>query len=187
MTSRATPPAPPESPDGADGRASGHDGASRDARSQGVGFRPHRTEVVSVSPRDRWFAAALLLAALGALAVVWKVNPSQHPNLPECPTLGLLGVYCPGCGSTRATHHLLNGRLATAWSFNPLMVLVGAPLGIAYAAALASAILTGRRPMWRPPARLAYAIAVLLLLYMGVRNIPGTQFDWLRPPERVAR
>lgn len=145
-----------------------------------------QVSICQVGTRDRWLAAGLLLASVAALTVVWNVNPSEHPQLPECPTLGVFGVYCPGCGSTRATHHLLNGRIATAWRFNPLMVLVGAPLGIAYAAALASAAFTGRRPMWRPPARLAYAIAIALLLYMAVRNIPAASLDWLRPPERLA-
>lgn len=31
----------------------------------------------------------------------------------------LTGWDCPGCGSQRALHALLHGRVADAWAFNP--------------------------------------------------------------------
>ncbi|MCM1178021.1 MAG: DUF2752 domain-containing protein [Clostridium sp.] len=34
----------------------------------------------------------------------------------------LTGLYCPGCGSQRAVHHLLNGRILQAVRYNVLLV-----------------------------------------------------------------
>ena len=35
----------------------------------------------------------------------------------------MTGYLCPGCGSQRAIHHLLNLDLAGAWRMNPLFVI----------------------------------------------------------------
>ena len=35
----------------------------------------------------------------------------------------LTGLKCPGCGSQRAIHHLLNGEIASAFIVHPLLVL----------------------------------------------------------------
>lgn len=35
----------------------------------------------------------------------------------------LTGWQCPGCGSQRAVHYLLNGHFAAAWQMNPLLLV----------------------------------------------------------------
>lgn len=55
------------------------------------------------------------------------------PYLPDMPCfiLKYFGVYCPGCGGTRALVHLLHGRiLKSAW-YHPLVVY-GAGLYVAF-------------------------------------------------------
>ena len=42
-----------------------------------------------------------------------------------CPTAGLTGFPCPGCGLTRAGLELLRGRVAQAWAYHPLIFVVG--------------------------------------------------------------
>lgn len=61
-----------------------------------------------------------VLAGLGFL--LKKLDPAQHP-FPACPFLKVTGYKCPGCGSQRAVHQLLNGHISEAFILNPLLVL----------------------------------------------------------------
>ena len=49
-------------------------------------------------------------------------NPESNGFFPSCPFHKYTGLDCPGCGSQRAAHHLLNGHIGEAFAFNPLMV-----------------------------------------------------------------
>lgn len=61
---------------------------------------------------------------LAGIAVVYKyLDPSVVPIFPRCPFRLLTGYLCPGCGSQRAIHHLLNLDLPGAWRMNPLLVI----------------------------------------------------------------
>ncbi len=72
-------------------------------------------------PRIRYL---LIVLALVAAAVGYKcLDPSVVPIFPRCPFRLLTGYLCPGCGSQRAIHHLLNFNLAAAWRMNPLFVI----------------------------------------------------------------
>jgi len=71
----------------------------------------------------RW-ALAVALASPLVFAVL--------NEFPICPTAGLLGLPCPGCGLTRATLLLLQGEFAQALAFHPLVI----PLAPVYFGAL---------------------------------------------------
>ena len=46
-------------------------------------------------------------------------NQTLHQS--KCLFRLLTGYDCPGCGSQRAFHALLHGRLAEAWGYNPYL------------------------------------------------------------------
>lgn len=72
--------------------------------------------------------------AICFLALYTLVDPSTSVWLPRCPLLTLTGLECPGCGSQRAVHALLNGDLPGAWGFNPLLIVMLPVVGLmAYA------------------------------------------------------
>lgn len=80
-----------------------------------------------VGGSGRWIAvvaamAVLLLAAAGAW-VLRSVDP-ERPGAAylACRFHEMTGLQCPGCGMTRATHHLLNGRVERAFYFNAFYV-----------------------------------------------------------------
>src|SRR5690606_28436771 len=50
-------------------------------------------------------------------------NPSEVGFFPPCPFKSLTGLQCPGCGSQRATHYLLNFEIGRAFEKNALLVL----------------------------------------------------------------
>lgn len=123
----------------------------------------------------------LLIAAI----VTWKLWAS-HPStwIPPCPTWKMLGVHCPGCGSTRSVHHLLNGRVGEALRHNALMILIGVPAAAVYALGWARIGFTGQRARARTlPRALGWSIVAAVIAFAVVRNIPGGAFEVLRPPE----
>lgn len=129
--------------------------------------------------------AAACVLALAAVAAAWFLqqhNPHTVPNAPPCPSR-LAGFYCPGCGSTRATHHLLNARIAEAWRFNPPLLLLGIPVGVYFAGAVLTWMWRGRA--WRVtlPAWFVWPIVIGLIAWGVVRNLPLPGFDRLRPPD----
>lgn len=66
----------------------------------------------------------LIVILLAGIAVTYKyLDPSVVPIFPRCPFRLLTGYLCPGCGSQRAIHHLLNLDLPGAWRMNPLLVI----------------------------------------------------------------
>jgi hypothetical protein len=145
-----------------------------------------RVRVIAVDRRQRIHAGLALLLIVAALAVVASGNPAERSWMPTCPTWQYLGVLCPGCGSTRATHWLLQGELARAFHFNPALLILGVPLGILLVGSLTATALLGRRTIVTLPAWIGYGVAVLLVLYMVARNLPGPQSRWLRPPGPTA-
>jgi len=70
-----------------------------------------------------WVAIGLLIVA--GILVYFNFDPS-NPALskffPKCIILQLTGFKCPGCGSQRAIHDLLNGDIALAATHNALLI-----------------------------------------------------------------
>ena len=67
-----------------------------------------------------WVMAGVALAGGGLL---YLVDPAHHEIYP-CLLYATTGLRCPGCGGLRATHQMLHGHLAAAWTLNPLAVLL---------------------------------------------------------------
>jgi len=147
--------------------------------------REHEPSETQGSPSDSRPARLLAVGVLLVAAIVtWKLW-SSHPSgwIPQCPTWRFLGIHCPGCGSTRSVHHLLNGRLGDALRHNALMIAIGVPAAAVYAWGWARLALTGRHGKSRVfPRALGWSIAGIVIAFALVRNIPGQNFDVLRPP-----
>lgn len=50
-------------------------------------------------------------------------NPTENHYFPKCPFKEITNLKCPGCGSQRAVHYLLNFDLYNAIKENMLLVL----------------------------------------------------------------
>jgi len=73
-------------------------------------------------PRSGKFVLASVLV-LAVFFIYSTFDPASNSIFPKCPFLSLTGFQCPGCGSQRATHQLLNGDIAGAFQYNPLFVI----------------------------------------------------------------
>lgn len=142
------------------------------------------------SAQSGWLTtrAQITLAACtcgGATAFLFAVDPSRHAIYPQCMLYNATGIYCAGCGATRALYALLHGRPLMALHDNALFV-AALPLilyvAISYAHqawrhdAWPPIFLNSRQLFWRGVATL-----LVLLAFMIVRNLPGALFDWLKP------
>ncbi len=45
----------------------------------------------------------------------------DYAAFPQCPIKHFTGLDCPGCGSQRAIHYLLNGQFGKSFYQNPLL------------------------------------------------------------------
>ena len=124
----------------------------------------------------------LLLTSVVVLVatVLFVFNPSTTAFYPKCLFHELTGLYCPGCGTTRALHCLLHGDVSAALHANALATLAVPLLG---------GILLARAVRRRPPiiaSRFAGSGLVVLLavvvIFGALRNVPHRPFSLLAPP-----
>lgn len=75
-----------------------------------------------------WLTSSLVVLLLASIMSVGDDRDVLLPGwgaLPETCTLHTqLGIDCPGCGLTRSFIHLAHGRIAAAWSLNPVGLLI---------------------------------------------------------------
>ena len=67
-------------------------------------------------------AANLAAIACVPLFFIYRSIASEYPGLFDCHFLRATGLYCPGCGGTRALYALLTGHPLTALRANPGLV-----------------------------------------------------------------
>ncbi len=67
----------------------------------------------------------IMLLFFGIVAFIYfTINPNEVDFMLKCPLYKTTGVYCPGCGSQRAIHHLLHFNFIRAAN-NNILLLVG--------------------------------------------------------------
>ncbi len=126
------------------------------------------------------------LVLMVAVYIVYWVDPSQKPLTPACSFYHFTGLYCPGCGMTRALHNALHGRFGMAFSYNLLWP------GIVFFIAVSFLmwfywLITGKNPFltWtrfvKLPSWLGWMIVIILFSFWVLRNIPLYPFTLLAP------
>jgi hypothetical protein len=126
-----------------------------------------------------WLPAAPVRLAIGlAVATIYVgvVDPARRGVFPPCPFRALTGWWCPGCGMTRATHHLLHGDVIGALRYNALLPFVLALITVAWLdwysrSAGRRGVLPRHIPAWVTGTAIAITIA-----FGVVRNLPGIEF-----------
>jgi hypothetical protein len=133
----------------------------------------------------------LALAGMGTLAVVvgvWVLRVFD-PNVagsffPPCLFHEFTGLYCPGCGITRALHALVHFDLQRALAMNPLMVVALPLLALMAVHAWTPWRLLSPRLLSPRVERVlfnGYGWIAVLLVYWVLRNLPWWPFAWLAP------
>ena len=127
------------------------------------------------TPRPTTAALAAPIACGACLvagtAYVVANDPSDGGTFLPCPFRALTGWWCPGCGVTRAIHHLFRGEIVQALRFNLFVIVILAALVATWSAWTAHA--AGKNvtrivtciPVW-----LQVAAGAALLVFAVVRN-----------------
>jgi hypothetical protein len=128
---------------------------------------------------------ALFGVIVAGAAILFFFNPATTVFYPKCLFHEMTGLYCPGCGTTRALNHLLHGELPDALCANALVVLALPVLGFI----ILRRCLRRRPPVAASRVRLVWIVVLLAVVAVfGVlRNVPCRPFSWLAPPSEAAR
>ena len=115
-----------------------------------------------------------MIFVLGVVAcIVLLVVPPGSPHakwLPRCMFHQMTGLYCPGCGATRALSAMLHGDIKSSLHNNALLIPLGATLFVL----IAKPEISLKRPV-------AFAIVAIVLSFTVLRNIPVAPFTYLAP------
>ena len=143
---------------------------------------PHATPA-AFSPRTQIVLGTCACAAVSLF--VYAVDPSRHAVYPQCLLYNATGLYCAGCGATRALYALLHGRLLDALHDNVLFVAV---LPVVLYVLATHALTAWRANAWPrvhvQPTRVLWGgvgTFAVVVAFSVLRNLPGPAFDWLRP------
>ena len=123
-----------------------------------------------VTDRTKFFGAGMLFATLVAVAV-FAVDPSHVSLFPPCPLHRYTGLWCPGCGTTRALHQLLHGNVAAAFHFNPLAISLLPVIGYLFVSGEENNV----KPIW------VWTLLGVVVAFGVLRNIPVYPFTLLAP------
>ncbi len=133
----------------------------------------------------RWpLIVLMILVVLAGLAYSFFIDPNATPVATfPCVTYKMTGLYCPGCGDTRALHALLHGHILQAFDYNLLFPIIVLVLAWYYLVGLTT-LIRKKRVMWIPqslPLWAAITIGAVVVLFTVLRNIPAWPFSILAP------
>jgi len=126
------------------------------------------------------FALLCLVLVLGGL-LISRRNPECPGLYPPCVFNWATHRYCPGCGSARAAHSLLEFDLTKAVDYNALLVVSLPLLGYAFISE-GAAVCWGRRlPAVVLGRRTGLIVVISVFAFWVLRNIPVYPLSLLAP------
>ena len=122
-----------------------------------------------------------VLTFLGMLALYIFWNPTETNIFPKCPVYGVTGIYCPGCGSQRAAHQILNGNIIEGLRHNYLIGLLGLVLSYQVFMFIMNNLLQKGIVNLLHKSKVTLGILVIVILFWILRNINLFPFTELAP------
>lgn len=121
------------------------------------------------------------LGVIAAAVLLYFRDPGYKGLIP-CVFYQVTGLYCVGCGTTRAFHELLHGRFLDALSFNVFMMIMIWLVGYTMLAYWLKRLLRRQLlPKIRLRRWLIVAVITSAVLFLVMRNIRAWPFSWLAP------
>lgn len=133
------------------------------------------------SRRGRLMCVLAVTGVTFVVAMVRAAGPWLFALAPPCPFRQFTGLYCAGCGMTRAFHHLVCGDPLAAVGSNPMLLAALPLLALAVLEPCTHGTLrAGLRRGLRSPV-VGWTLAVVTILFAVLRNLPLALFRWLAP------
>lgn len=76
--------------------------------------------------KNDWTYVSTFLATIFAIFMTtfYIIYVSKFMRIPECTFYKNLGIYCPGCGATRAVYSLYSGQILKSIYYNPIILYI---------------------------------------------------------------
>lgn len=116
----------------------------------------------------RWWLYGV--AAIGVCVLAYIAEPGKSKWLPPCLFHWATGLYCPGCGNTRALHALVHGNILESISNNLLLIPACVLLGIFHFF-----------PKLTLHKYICWTLGVIVVAFFILRNLPWEPFTYLAP------
>ncbi len=123
----------------------------------------------------------MLFFGMGLFFIYSTINPTNVNFLPKCPLYVTTGIYCPGCGSQRATHYLLNLNFIGVAKQNVLYILGLCIIVYHFLIIAINAVLKKRIYNYIYHPKTPLIILIIVLLFWVLRNLPFAPFHLLAP------
>ena len=134
---------------------------------------------ITVRPSLGLFVAlTLVFAGISGAAILFFFDPAKSGFYPVCQFHFLTGLYCPGCGATRASYQLLHGNFLTALHDNALYIIALMALAVRGVWFLKRRFYYQPVRFFLPPSALWTFLGVAVL-FVVLRNMPV--FSFLAP------
>ena len=111
----------------------------------------------------------IIIAIVSLLAITFFKYKIGIP----CIINKITGLYCPGCGATRAIYSLLELKFYQAFRYN-ILIVIFLPFGMAFL--FYKYVLKGKKQI---PNYIWFFIVIIVVLFGVLRNIP--LFSYLAP------
>ncbi|WP_408612159.1 DUF2752 domain-containing protein [Flavivirga spongiicola] len=130
----------------------------------------------------KYFTIILIIVALIFIPYLYyNYNPSIYNIFPKCPLYSLTGIYCPGCGSQRATHQFLQGHILDGIKHNFLIILLVVVLLYDASIKLIKIVFNRAFINLLHASKTTYTILIIIILFWILRNINLYPFTILAP------
>ena len=112
----------------------------------------------------------LIPAAVVGTVLLYFFPPGRYHFWPPCVFHKLTGLYCPGCGNTRALAALLHGDIAGSLAKNVLLIPALICLAVLYC-----------KPQMALNRYFCRTISGVVIVFSIARNLPWYPFTLLAP------
>ncbi len=137
----------------------------------------------------KWsLTVAFLLVGLALATYLLRIDLAGYQHfLPKCTLKSVSGLYCPGCGNTRAAQALLRGDIGGALHQNVVFVIALPFFLLWLARTWMNWVFPGK---WKPILpwknfrwKYGYSLTLVILLvaFSILRNVPVKPFSWMAP------
>ena len=135
--------------------------------------------------RARWVVSGLAALTGGLLVVYLYTRDMAEGNslLPKCAFYETTGLYCTGCGNTRATYSLLHGNITAAADQN-LVFVIALPFLLVGAIKVWYEWISQKKTRILPFRwKWGYSLSIIAVvsIFTILRNVPVQPFSWLAP------
>jgi hypothetical protein len=127
----------------------------------------------------KWFV--IIFGGLSLVLFYFFTNPNEVNFFPKCPLYFTTGIYCPGCGSQRATHQLLNFNIYGVLQQNVLYFISLFILGYHLIVSGINAFFKKNIYNYVYHPKTPLVILAIIVVFWILRNIPYYPFNLLSP------